>query len=190
MATEAFVYCWTDHKTNKLYVGWHKGNTDDGYICSSKIMLEEYKNRSNDFTRQILASGNTDDMINFESKILISVNAAKDNMFYNMHNNNGKFTLKSHTEEAKLKISKSKIGTIRKDLSERNKTDLNPAKLGLCSRDMNNKKNPMFNKKHSKESIQKISNNRKGKGTNPKSAETKKKMSEARKKYWEMRKEK
>lgn len=21
---EAFVYCWTDHKTNMLYVGYHK----------------------------------------------------------------------------------------------------------------------------------------------------------------------
>jgi hypothetical protein len=40
---EAFVYCWTDKLHNKLYVGVHKGNVDDGYICSSKIMLKEYK---------------------------------------------------------------------------------------------------------------------------------------------------
>ena len=36
---EAFVYCWTDHKTNKLYVGVHKGSINDGYICSSKYTI-------------------------------------------------------------------------------------------------------------------------------------------------------
>jgi ribosomal protein L3 len=102
---EAFVYCWTDCLTNKLYVGWHKGQPDDGYICSSKIMLQEYKNRSSDFTRQVLASGNMTDMINFETKILIAFNAAKDKMFYNMHNNGPKFVHNQpHTDETKVKF--------------------------------------------------------------------------------------
>ena len=29
---QGFVYQWTDHKTNKLYIGSHKGDPDDGYI--------------------------------------------------------------------------------------------------------------------------------------------------------------
>ena len=41
---EAFVYCWTDHKTNKIYIGSHKGDVNDGYVCSSKYMMEEYDN--------------------------------------------------------------------------------------------------------------------------------------------------
>jgi hypothetical protein len=47
MATnmEAFVYCWTDKITNKLYVGSHKGSPDDGYVCSGKYMLEESKKK-------------------------------------------------------------------------------------------------------------------------------------------------
>ena len=41
---ESFVYCWTDTKRNMLYVGKHKGDINDGYICSSKYFLSEYKN--------------------------------------------------------------------------------------------------------------------------------------------------
>ena len=53
----SFVYCWTDKKTNMLYVGSHKGSIDDGYICSSKPMMKEYKKRPQDFSRQIVAEG-------------------------------------------------------------------------------------------------------------------------------------
>ena len=67
---ESFVYCWTDHKTQKLYVGSHKGNLDDGYVCSSKYMLQEYKVRPHDFTRQIIAVGNAYTIRKFESFIL------------------------------------------------------------------------------------------------------------------------
>lgn len=52
---EAFVYCWTDKATNKLYIGSQKGSTDDGYICSSKYMLKEFYERPDDFSRQIIA---------------------------------------------------------------------------------------------------------------------------------------
>lgn len=38
----AFVYCWTDYGNKKLYVGVHKGTQDDKYVCSSKVMLQEY----------------------------------------------------------------------------------------------------------------------------------------------------
>lgn len=88
---EAFVYCWTDQKTNKLYVGRHKGSIDDGYICSSKPMLAEYKIRPQDFTRQIIAQGTFEDMVKLEVTILHSVNAALNESFYNQHNGSGKF---------------------------------------------------------------------------------------------------
>ena len=87
--TEAFVYCWTDHKTSKLYVGSHKGSTDDGYVCSSKYMMEEYRKRPEDFTRQIVAEGRLDDIRKLESSILKSVKARLDEQFYNKHDNDG-----------------------------------------------------------------------------------------------------
>ena len=78
---EAFVYCWTDVKTNKLYIGSHKGTVNDGYVCSSKLMLQEYTKRPQDFTRQIVAEGN-------------------DDLFYNQHNGFGTYL----NDEVKKKI--------------------------------------------------------------------------------------
>jgi len=184
---EAFVYCWTDHSTHKLYVGWHKGAPNDGYVCSSKVMLQEYKKRPQDFTREVLASGSSSDMLNFETKILTAANAAKDPMFYNMHNGNGKFVLKGHTDNARKKISQGKIGVPRPDLAERNRSEMNPARLGLCGRNTSHDKNPMFGKSHSDISKEKISINRKGKGTSPRSFETKQKIAEAKKRYWALK---
>ena len=134
---ESFVYCWTDRATNKLYIGKHKGSTDDRYISSSKYMLEEYIRRREDFCREILAVGNDEDMVAFESAILIALNAAKDPLFYNMHNNNGRgnAAVKWHTAETKKKMSVSRLKVleekpeIRQRISEsasRRKAELNP----------------------------------------------------------------
>jgi hypothetical protein len=86
-----FVYCWTDHKTNKLYIGSHKGCVDDGYVCSSKHMMIEYNKRPQDFTRQIVAEGNLNDIRKLESKILQAANVRIDEQFYNKHDNDGFF---------------------------------------------------------------------------------------------------
>lgn len=86
---EAFVYCWTDKSNNKLYVGSHKGSIDDGYVCSSKIMMKEYNKRPQDFSRQIIAEGNLEDIRKLESKILQSVSARINEDFYNQHDNDG-----------------------------------------------------------------------------------------------------
>lgn len=98
---EAFVYCWTDFATNKLYIGVHKGAPDDGYICSSKLMNEQYRIRRKDFSRQIIANGTWDDCYSLETAILKSTKADKDPGFYNQHVNNGKFTNAGvpHTQE-------------------------------------------------------------------------------------------
>ena len=100
---EAFVYCWTDLGTNKLYVGVHKGTPDDGYVCSSKLMLQEYKKRPQEFSREILASGPFKEMYVFETAILKSAKADKDPRFYNRHVNNGMIRSlgEPHTEEWK-----------------------------------------------------------------------------------------
>ena len=97
---EAFVYCWTDHKTNKLYVGSHRGSLHDGYICSSKLVLEEYKKRPNDFTRQIIAEGNIEDIRVLEHKILSSAKASMNESYYNLHDGFGSYL----TEDIKKKI--------------------------------------------------------------------------------------
>lgn len=67
---DSFVYCWTDHATNKLYVGLHKGHVDDGYVCSSKHMLKEYQQRPQDFTREVLTISTYDVCRSFEVAVI------------------------------------------------------------------------------------------------------------------------
>lgn len=104
MNKEAFTYCWTDKARNMLYVGTHKGLVNDGYVCSSKVMLEEYNKRPGDFVREILAFGKYYEMIKFETAILRAAKASSDPAFYNMHNGDGNFYNKAHSEETKQKL--------------------------------------------------------------------------------------
>lgn len=108
MKDDSFLYKWTDTKQNMFYVGVHKGTIDDGYICSSKILLEEYKKRPNDFKRKILKTGTYEQVIKEETKLLKEVNAAQNKQYYNQHNGDGNFFCKFHTEETK-KIIQQKL---------------------------------------------------------------------------------
>ena len=191
--SEAFVYCWTDKLKDMLYVGYHKGDTDDGYICSSKYMLEEYAKRPQYFSRQIIATGTMDDMVALETAILKSDNAAVNERYYNRHVA-GKFYNSYVSEETKKKISESKTGMKRPDVVKSNYEN-NPMKDAKVVNKMvevrrkngsyiSGELNPRFGMKHTKETLIKMYQNRKGKGTMPKSEATKKKMSDARKLYW------
>ena len=101
---DSFLYQWFDKTKNMFYIGVHKGTINDGYICSSKVMLEEYKKRPNDFERKILQYGNFQTLIKKETKLLIKINAAENAQYYNQHNGDGNFFCKFHTEETKNKI--------------------------------------------------------------------------------------
>ena len=114
MKHNSFLYEWTDIKYNMFYIGVHKGTTDDGYICSSKVLLEQYKKRPNDFKRKIIKFGTFQELIKEESLLLKQIDAAKNKNYYNQHNGDGNFFCKFHTEETK------KI--IRKKLKQHTKT--------------------------------------------------------------------
>jgi hypothetical protein len=105
MKPNSFLYQWYDSKSDMYYIGAHKGCIADGYICSSKVMLEQYKNRPVDFVRTILAFGEYSQMIIEETKLLKNVNASKNSKYYNMHNGDGNFFCKYHTESTKNLIS-------------------------------------------------------------------------------------
>ena len=88
---DSFVYRWTDHLNDKIYIGAHKGEVDDGYVCSSKIMLEEYNQIPEAFSRKIIATGSWKDMHDLEVKLLDEVDAAKNPKYYNRSNGRTKF---------------------------------------------------------------------------------------------------
>lgn len=131
---EAFVYCWTDHDREMYYIGYHKGTEDDGYICSSPHMLEQYYDRPEAFTREIVASGTCYDMAKFERTLLYSLDARNDPTCYNRTNGpEDGWTLFEHSEKSKRLMSKNRKGLT----------------LG--------EKNGMFGKTHSIEARKKIS---------------------------------
>jgi len=104
----SFVYCWTNRENNKKYIGVHKGTPNDGYVCSSKLMLEDYNKNPESFVREIIMFGTFKDMHKLETDLLIQVNAAKNPSYYNQSNNDGAFYLTKHTEQSKEKIRQSK----------------------------------------------------------------------------------
>jgi hypothetical protein len=172
MEKEAFVYCWTDHKKEMLYVGVHKGTVDDGYVCSSKIMMEEYKKRPEDFTRQIVASGTYKDMYKFETKILRTEDVVNNPHYYNINMNNGFYKNKGFplTEEHKqnIKIAASKkphpmLGEKHSDKA-RQKMSISRKKFMLENNiTMSGEDHPMYGRKQSKEHTKKIGDALRGK---------------------------
>jgi len=196
---KAFVYCSTDNKTNKLYVGSHKGSIDDSYVCSSRHMMKEYRERPEDFTRQIIAEGSVEDVRKLETKILLSVNAKLNEDFYNLWNADGKFFLEKHKEETKQKISNSKKGykhsvETKKKLSElkkftepwnKNKKGLQASTRKGVSRTAEEKLKMSENRKGIQAWNKNIDSSEATFYGKKHSEESKKKMSESRKLYWQ-----
>lgn len=121
---EAFVYSWRNKTTGRLYIGFHKGSENDGYICSSSVMLEEYTKNPDNFERFLIAHGTVTDMLALETAILKAVDAKSNSQFYNQHNGNGLYFCKSHTQASRKKISLAQIGKkhsaeSRKKMSDR-----------------------------------------------------------------------
>ena len=176
---EAFVYCWSDHKTKKLYIGSHKGSTEDGYVCSSKLMLEEYNKRPGDFSREIISIGPYKDMRILEAKLLDDIDAKRDPNYYNQTNGNENWCHKGHTEESKRKLSialKGNNHNLGRTASEEHKRKISMSLKGNTR---------CVGKNLSEKHKRKISESQKG-NTNrlghSHSEETKRKMSESHKK--------
>jgi len=147
---DSFLYLWIDNRKNMIYIGIHKGDINDGYVCSSKIVLEEFKKRPHDFKREIIKYGNYEDLIKEETKLLKEVDAAKNPNYYNQHNGDGNFYCKFHTEETKNTI-KNKLKSHKrtkehgKAISESKKGIVPPATY--TRRSYAGKNNPNFGKK-------------------------------------------
>lgn len=133
----AFIYEWYDTLTNKKYIGVHKGTPDDGYICSSKIMLPLYKERPDTFKRKILETFDNCTLAwKRETEILTEINAARSPEYYNQTNGNGKdfYTAgRKLSEEHKRKISEAAKGnknSVGRIVSEETRRKLSEANRG------------------------------------------------------------
>jgi hypothetical protein len=199
---EAFVYCWTDLGTNKLYVGVHKGTPDDGYVCSSKLMLQEYKKRPQEFSREIISHGTFSDCYALETALLRATGADKDPGYYNMHLNNGKFYLKRHTENSKKKIMNAHRGRTRPEFSDMWKRNISlgikeSTSLQAHYTSMRTSEGREKNRQAQKQSARHKDSRDKLRGVSqgpcvakrvPKKPETREKMRQARLSYWKNKK--
>jgi len=86
--SEAFVYLWRNAKTNKYYIGHHRGTIDDGYTHSSKE-LPDFPSYSkvipDHWTRRILAYGTVSEMRTLERELQLNRKAKCWDRYYNVN---------------------------------------------------------------------------------------------------------
>jgi hypothetical protein len=85
----SFIYRWFDRKLNKFYIGSHYGNANDGYLFGGIDIKKEYKERPNDFEREILAYhlvSEYSEIRKIEKEYLIKYDVENNDMFYNRTN--------------------------------------------------------------------------------------------------------
>lgn len=99
-------------------------------------MLEEYKKRPQDFTREIIANGTYKDMCKFETTLLKAFDVVKNPSFYNRHTNNGVFVNRKCLPSTREKISNALKGN-------KNSAGERPKFAGV--------NNPFYGKTHSDE---------------------------------------
>ena len=140
MKKEAFVYKWTNLTNGKYYIGYHKGELNDGYISSShnSIFWDDFNNPDMMWERQILFEGSKGECLKFEQDLLREIDIRSDIVYNNARGGEIIFNesvldkmSKSHkkrwgdmTEKSKLeygkKISESKKGVPRpKEVGEK-----------------------------------------------------------------------
>jgi len=86
--SEAFVYLWRNAKTNRFYIGHHRGTIDDGYSHSSKHLpdFSRYSKVIPDhWTRRILAYGTLLEMRTLERELQLNRKAKCWDRYYNVN---------------------------------------------------------------------------------------------------------
>lgn len=127
---QAYVYQWTDKTTGMWYIGsrTRKGcHPDDGYICSSKIVYPLIKANPNNWIRDILFVGTSNEAMKLECKLLCEAKAAHNPMSYNQHNQNMKWfrTGCKDSVEVRQKKSKARLGSKNPSYGKRGKLSPN-----------------------------------------------------------------
>jgi len=93
MKHEAFVYHLKNIENGRYYIGYHKGTTNDGYVCSSRNyeFWEDY-NSGMEFERLFMFFGSKEECKEKESALLSG--CFLDKKCYNFSDGNGGFLLR------------------------------------------------------------------------------------------------
>lgn len=203
--TTPFTYVLTHKPSGRRYYGarWANGCQPSDlwslYFTSSKVvkkLIKEDGKESFDFKiRKVFSSKK--ECRDWERRVLVRLKVKKKEEWLNEgYGSVPDQTGFRHSKETREKMSKSHMGISRPMpfLIERNKDKSiftsEVRRKGVETKRRNGTLgNGMLGKKHSPESIQKMSANRKGKGGASPSEETRKKQSLARSLYWKRKKE-
>jgi hypothetical protein len=191
-----FVYVWFDKKRNMFYIGCHWGREDDGYVCSSTRMRNAYNRRPSDFKRRIVSriTSNRTDLLQKEYEWLCLIpddelgkryyNASKrhfghwsaeDHLRQQVSN---KLRGRTHTSETKQQISKKGKGRFWITNGTLSKT-IHPGAEIPNGWIKGRGTSPYKGKSRSKESIARMTEERRKRSGWSKSEETRKKLSVA-----------
>ena len=102
--TTSYVYKWTHIPTMKWYIGSRtskKSHVNDGYICSSKIVKPLIVEKSIEWKREIIQTGDSLEMRELEVEILSLLDAKNDPRSFNRHNGDGLFNNDGHNKGKK-----------------------------------------------------------------------------------------
>jgi hypothetical protein len=107
MTCDGFIYLWYDKLRKMFYVGSHKGNEHDNYICSSKHMIREYRKRPQDFKRKILEKCSIETLLEREQHWLSLIKTKElyyyESKYYNVKRfAAGGNTLEHHPDREKI----------------------------------------------------------------------------------------
>lgn len=85
---DSFVYRWTNKTLNKIYIGYHKGTEDDGYVCSSasERFWNDFNNPNYIWEREILHKGPMKECQEVENRMLNELDITSESV-YNQRNN-------------------------------------------------------------------------------------------------------
>lgn len=85
----SFIYKWIDIKLKKFYIGSHIGSTHDGYLFGGIDIKIEYKQRPQDFIREILSYHLVNSFFEIreiEKSYLVKYDVENNDDFYNRTN--------------------------------------------------------------------------------------------------------
>lgn len=137
------VYIWFDKKLKRYYVGSHWGYEDDGYICSSRWMLNTYTKRPEDFKRRIIKRiyTNRKDLLDEEQRFLNMIKPIEIVSSYN-NTTNEKRNLNVRYYNINLNINDfwhTYEGDIKKSIGEKISIKKKGKSTGPCSEETKEK---------------------------------------------------
>jgi len=160
--SHGYVYKWTELSTWKWYIGSRSAkncHTDDGYVCSSKIVKPLIQNNPENWVREILWIGERNYATLVESEYLTYHNAASNEMSYNQHNSDYKWNntgrTMPQTPEHIIKRTSKRIGSTVSDDSKRKMSESAKGKI-ISAEARANMSKAQYGRKHSEDTKNKI----------------------------------